>query len=353
MKRLRFKMAGICLAGLMLLSISGCAENKEDATKDTIKVGVAIYRGDDAFISSVSSYLEEAAKEKEEELGKKIVINIADAKNSQGSQNDLVDDFIGKEYDVICVNMVDRTVAAVIVDKAKEAGIPIIFFNREPVEEDMGIWSQTYYVGTDARDAGELEGKIVADAFKNNSAQIDKNGDGKLQYVMLEGEQVHQDALIRTEYSVKTIINEGIATEKLASGTGNWMRSPAYELMQEWIKTYGNQIEAVISNNDEMALGAIEALEESGMTGAGGPVVAGIDGTKDGLEKITKGQMTGTVMNDARTQAECILEIACACAQGKDPDGKVPHLEGRYVRVPHYTVTPENINEVIENQEKR
>ncbi|MEX2996853.1 substrate-binding domain-containing protein, partial [[Clostridium] scindens] len=101
--------------------------------------------------------LENAIKDKEEKLGKKVVVNIADAKNSQSSQNDQVDDFIRKGYDAICVNMVDRTVAAVIVDKAKEAGIPIIFFNREPVEEDMAIWNQTYYVGGGG--GGRMPGK--------------------------------------------------------------------------------------------------------------------------------------------------------------------------------------------------
>ena len=80
-----------------------------------------------------------------------------------------MDDFIRKGYDAICVNMVDRTVAAVIVDKAKEAGIPIIFFNREPVEEDMAIWNQTYYVGTDAREAGEVRGADRADAGRARS----------------------------------------------------------------------------------------------------------------------------------------------------------------------------------------
>lgn len=340
-------MAGVCLAGLLTLTVAGCAQNAERDKKDTIKIGVAIYRGDDAFISSVSSSMEEAVKEKEEELDRKIIVNIADAKNSQGSQNDQVDDFISKGYDVICVNMVDRTAAAVIVDKAKEAGIPIIFFNREPVEEDMGIWDQTYYVGTDAKEAGELEGQIVADAFKAAPEQIDKNGDGKLQYVMLEGEQVHQDSLIRTEYSVKTILKEGIPTEKLASGTGNWMRSPAYELMQEWIKEYGDRIEAVISNNDEMAMGAVEALEENGMTGSSGPIVVGIDGTRDGLEKIVKGEMIGTVMNVAQKQAECMVEIACYCAQDENPKGQVEYLNGRYVRIPHYIVTADNIDEVI------
>lgn len=96
-------MAGVCLAGLLTLTVAGCAQNAERDKKDTIKIGVAIYRGDDAFISSVSSSMEEAVKEKEEELDRKIIVNIADAKNSQGSQNDQVDDFISKGYDVICV----------------------------------------------------------------------------------------------------------------------------------------------------------------------------------------------------------------------------------------------------------
>ena len=216
----------------------------------------------------------------------------------------------------------------------------------------MAIWNQTYYVGTDAREAGELEGQIVADAWKSQESRIDKNGDGKLQYVMLEGEQVHQDSLIRTEYSVKTILKEGIVTEKLASGTGNWMRSPAYELMQEWIGQYGSQIEVVLSNNDEMAMGAIEALAENGMSGGNGPIVVGIDGTEDGLEKIIKGEMEGTVMNDARGQAESILGIACACAEGKDPKQEVPELKGQYVRVPHSPVTADNVQEFIDYKDK-
>ena len=352
MKKMKSRIASICLALCLAALMAGCAGVEKKEEKTGIKIGVAIYRGDDAFISSLCASLENEVKDKEEKLGKKVVVNIADAKNSQSSQNDQVDDFISKGYDAICVNMVDRTVAAVIVDKAKEAGIPIIFFNREPVEEDMAIWDQTYYVGTDAREAGKLEGQIVADAWKSQESRIDKNGDGKLQYVMLEGEQVHQDSLIRTEYSVKTILNEGIVTEKLVSGTGNWMRSPAYELMQEWIGQYGSEIEVVLSNNDEMAMGAIEALEENGMSGGNGPIVVGIDGTEDGLEKIIKGEMAGTVMNDARGQAESILGIACACAEGEDPKQEVPELKGQYVRVPHAPVTADNVQEFIDYKNK-
>lgn len=331
----------------MLCSLGGCQSKEVSQTENkAIKIGVAIYRGDDAFISSLCSYLEGQIKEQEEKIGRKIIVNMVDAKNSQSSQNDQVDNFINKGYDVICVNMVDRTAAAVIVDKAKEAEIPIIFFNREPVEEDMRIWSQEYYVGSDAQEAGTMEGQMVADAYKESPQSFDKNGDGKIQYVMLEGEQVHQDALIRTEYSVKTMTKEGLVMEKLASGTGNWMRSPAYEKMLSWVQQFGTQIELVISNNDEMALGAIEALREKNML-ENGPKVVGIDGTKDGLEEIVKGEMMGTVKNDAKEQARSILEIACACAEKKDPSEVASYLRGHYVRVPHYVVTSENAAEVL------
>ena len=129
MKKMKSRIASICLALCLAALMAGCAGVEKKEEKTGIKIGVAIYRGDDAFISSLCASLENEVKDKEEKLGKKVVVNIADAKNSQSSQNDQVDDFISKGYDAICVNMVDRTVAAVIVDKAKEAGIPIIFFN--------------------------------------------------------------------------------------------------------------------------------------------------------------------------------------------------------------------------------
>ena len=116
MKKMKSRIARICLALCLAAMMAGCAGTEKKEEKTGIKIGVAIYRGDDAFISSLCASLENAIKDKEEKLGKKVVVNIADAKNSQSSQNDQVDDFIRKGYDAICVNMVDRTVAAVIVD---------------------------------------------------------------------------------------------------------------------------------------------------------------------------------------------------------------------------------------------
>lgn len=311
-------------------------------SEDPIKIGVVIYRGDDAFISSLAVSLDKEAKAVEEEVGRKIIMNIADAKNSQGNENAQVDAFISGKYDVICVNMVDRTVASSIINKAKEADIPVVFFNREPVEEDLLIWDKTFYVGTDAKEAGTMEGQIVADAYLADPDKIDKNKDGKIQYVIMEGEEVHQDSLIRTEYSCKTIAGAGIDMQRLARGVGNWMRSPAYEQMLLWLDEYGDSIEVVISNNDEMAMGIIEALKEHNMLNDG-PLIVGIDGVKDALEEIRNGNMAGTVVNDADGQAYTIVKIAWAMAQGKDPEEEVPELNGKYAYIPHYTISRKDI----------
>ena len=134
--------------------------------------------------------------------------------------------------------------------------------------------------------------------------------------------------------------------EKLASETCNWLRSPAYEAMSNWLEKYGDSIEVVISNNDEMALGAVQALSEKSML-ENGPVIVGIDGIKDCLEAISTGKVYGTIKNDAKQQARVILAIGTACAEGKDPSEQVPELNGRYVRIPHYKVTSENVSEVM------
>ena len=343
-----------CMGAAVLIGAwqYGAREDGRKADKNSIRIGVLLYRGDDTFIGTLRTGLEDKAKEYEQETGIKVKLDIMDAKGSQNTQNSQVERLISLGCDALCINSVDRSSASIIIDKAMDAGTPVVFFNREPVEEDMNRWEKLYYVGADAKESAVLQGDILVDAYNQDTRTLDANGNGLVSYVLLEGETSHQDSLIRTEYSVKTILNEGIVTEKLASGTGNWMRSPAYELMQEWIGQYGSEIEVVLSNNDEMAMGAIEALEENGMSGGNGPIVVGIDGTEDGLEKIIKGEMAGTVMNDARGQAESILGIACACAEGEDPKQEVPELKGQYVRVPHAPVTADNVQEFIDYKNK-
>ena len=131
-----------------------------------------------------------------------------------------------------------------------------------------------------------MQGQIVWQSFQAQPATIDHKQDGKSQYVMLEGEEVHQDSLIRTESSIQAIFDEGIEVERLARGVGNWMCQPAKEFLRQWLGKYPQQIVLMISNNDEMALGALEAIRDAKL--AYEPKVVGIDGTKEGLEAVNE-----------------------------------------------------------------
>ena len=268
-----------------VLLFTGC-ENRDPEKTETVRVGVAIYQQNDTFISNVVQEMERLAREKEGESLLKINLSIADGQSNQTLQMEQVDRFLDWGCDVLCVNMVDRTAAAVIVDKAEEAGVPVIFFNRQPVEEDLQRWEKAYYVGPRGEQSGIFQGQIVWEQWQEDRERVDRNGDGVLQYVMLEGEPSHQDALLRTEYSIKTLTNAGVLVEKLASDTANWNRGQAAAKMSQWYQEFGSQIEAVFANNDDMALGAIDVLLEAGVAPEEMPVIVGVDATAPALEAM-------------------------------------------------------------------
>mgnify|MGYP003620022019 FL=1 len=313
--------------------------------KKEIKIGVALYKFDDTFISSVKDAINEISDEKSKETGEKITINAVDGQGQQATQNDQVDTFITQGYDVIAVNMVDRTAASVIIQKAQAAGIPVVFFNREPVAEDMAKWDQLYYVGAKAEESGTIQGEVAADYFKANP-DADKNKDGKIQYVILEGEPGHQDALLRTEYSIKALEAAGFQVDKLASDTALWQRANGQEKMAAWISAFGDKIELVLANNDDMALGAIEALKAAGYLSDGKFIpVIGVDATAPAKDSLKAGLLYGTVLNDARGQGKGIFDIAYALAKKENPAEKVQGItDGKYLWIPYQKVTKENVD---------
>ncbi|WP_066718881.1 galactose ABC transporter substrate-binding protein [Clostridium sp. Marseille-P299] len=310
--------------------------NNKDKDNKTIRIGVAIYRGDDTFISTMMGDLDDYAKMIEQEKGIKIKIDIADANENQSIQNDQINKFISLKYDVLCVNMVDRTEASTIIDKAMEANIPIVFFNREPVEEDMNRWEKMYYVGSDAKKQAVLQGELVIDAYKADPGSIDINGDGTIQYVMLEGEIRHQDSMVRTEWSVLTLKNSGLELEKLVGGIANWERTQASALMETWHKLYGDQIELIICNNDDMALGVVDALDRANYSFHN---IVGIDGTPQGINAVKEGKILGTVMSDTTLHAKAIFDIAYALTTGGDVSEVVTLEDNKYVRIEQKKLT--------------
>lgn len=324
----------LCMLGAALFMGK---EGQKTVEPVSVRIGVALYREDDTFISTLRGRLEECAKNYEQMHGMKVNLDVYGAKGSQITQNSQVERFISLECDVLCVNIVDRSAASVIIDKAMTAGIPVVFFNREPVEEDMNRWEKLYYVGEDAKTSARLQGQILVNAWKADSTALDMNGDGVVGYVLLEGETSHQDSLIRTEWSIQTLKDGGIPLKKITGGIGNWERTQGSALMEQWLKTYPGEIELVISNNDDMALGAIDAIEQMEIKKK--IKIVGIDGTPPAIEALEQGTLFGTVRCDGEKYAKAILDIAMALALDKDVSEVIELNNGKYYRCPQDALT--------------
>ena len=173
---------------LASLCLSGCEKKEEEKT--SIKVGVTVYDSHDTFISELMGDFNELVTKKAYESGVAISVEVMNAGWNQSTQNSNVEDMIDNGCDILCVNLVDRTAPTAIIDIARQKNVPIIFFNREPVEGDLDRWDHLYYVGTDAGQSGAMQGEIAAEAFTKHP-EYDRNGNGEIEYVMIEGESGH------------------------------------------------------------------------------------------------------------------------------------------------------------------
>lgn len=342
-KKDRKRRSMIAVILLIAFLIAGC-EDKSVKTDHIIRIGVVTYTQDDPFINAMTDQLKENLKKMETDH-MKIITTVKNGDDNQQDQNEIVEEMIDAGCDVLCVNLVDRTAPSRIIRMAKQEDIPVLFFNREPVKEDLMQWEKLYYIGCDAEQSGIMQGEIVADYIKNHP-EVDKNQDGKIQYVLLEGEAGHQDAISRTDYSVKTLLEQGINLEKLSYQFADWNRGQAENRMSRLIEQYGDKIELVISNNDEMALGAVEAYKNVGYMQSDYPVIFGIDGLDDALEAVRLGTMQGTVYNDREAQARKIALIAVALFRGNDVS--VLGLEDeRYYMAQYRKVDVNNVDEFL------
>lgn len=319
--------AAVSVCGVALCCGS-CVGRTGMRETNSIRIGVGLYRGDDTFINNIRSELESQAKEYEKETGIKVKLDIVDAKGSQNTQNNQAERFLSLDCDVLCMNPVDRMMVSGLIDKAMAAEVPVVFFNRQPVEEDMNRWDQLYYVGADAKESAVLQGEIVVDLYRKQPEALDINGDGVVSYVLLEGESSHQDSLIRTEWSIQTLKNGGVPIEKLTGGIANWERSQASALMEQWLDEYPDKIELVISNNDDMALGALDAIERSGTMQK--IKLVGIDATNSGMEAVQSRKLLGTVSSDKKKYAWVIMQIAAAKARGEEIPEEINLDRGKY-----------------------
>ncbi|MFT5871568.1 MAG: methyl-galactoside transport system substrate-binding protein [Clostridium sp.] len=335
----------ILVAAMAASILAGCSSSKTEAPSTDAKkvsIGCTIYKFDDTFMTGVRNAITDAATEA------KIDVEVADSQNSSSTQNEKIEMFITKKVNALQINPVDSAAAGAIVTKAKAANIPIVFFNRMPSTSDMDAWDKLYYVGAKPEQSGIMQGKILAEYWKAHP-EADKNKDGIMDYVMLTGEPGHPDAIARTQSSIDEIIKEGIKVNVIASDTGMWDRVKAQDKLQSILAANGDKVEAVLANNDDMALGAISALQAAGyFKGDKFMPVVGVDATAPGIAALADGTLLGTVLNDAKNQGIATFKISQLLAEGTVPTTEnvgYTLTDNKYVWVDYKPITKDNMDD--------
>jgi methyl-galactoside transport system substrate-binding protein len=320
------------LFGAAAVSAMALAMAIVPASADGGKVGVCIYKFDDAFMTTYRNALEEMLTEKGYE------VSVVDGKNDQAEQNNQINNFITQGVDALIINPVMTSAADQIIDLVKTAGIPTVLINREPTAEQMAVYDKLVYVGCDASQSGTMQGELILDT--ENKGDI--NGDGKVSYIMIQGDPENIDAQLRTEYSVKALVDAGVEVEELDLQRGDWDRAKGQEIAQNDLTKFGDEIEVVFSNNDDMAIGALQAIQAAGRTVNEDIYLVGVDALDAALNEVKAGNMTGTVLNDAVGQASGAVEAMEELLGGKT------YAEGEQsIYVDYVKVTPENIDEFM------
>ena len=341
MKKISIISYMLIISSIYLMSCGGGGTTTDNAAAaEGPLIGVTIYRYDDNFMSFLRRNIETRISGKAQLL-------MNDSQNNQAQQNDQVDVMLNKNVNALAINLVDPQAAQTIIDKAKAKNIPVVFFNKQPSAEAMASYDKTWYVGTKPEESGDMQGKIVVDAWKADPT-LDKNGDGVIQYVLIKGEPGHPDAEARTSHVTMYITNNGIKVEKLEELNANWDTARAKDIVDAWIQKYGDKIEFIFSNNDAMALGALQSIQalayNTGDKTKYIPIV-GVDAIPDMLNEIKKGTILGSVLNDPVGQSQALIDLSLNVAAGKDPlDGTTWTLdEVKAVRVPYVPITADNI----------
>ena len=366
--RLTKKVTAMAMASCMILSMTACggskpaettaaateaatteaakeAETTAEAVKEAAggdyadkKVGISIYKFDDNFMTLYRTELERYLTE---DLGfKKENITVQDGKGDQAEQTNQIQNFIASGVDVMILNLVQSSSAPQVTDMCKDAGIPVVYINREPDSAEEERWASdginATYVGADARQSGTYQGEEILET----ETKGDINGDGKVSYIMVQGDPENVDAQYRTEYSIKALTDAGVEVEELLLQRGDWDQAKGQQIVQDALTQFGDKIEVVFCNNDAMALGALQAIDAAGRKVNEDIYLVGVDALTEAVQNITDGKMTGTVFNDYIGQAKTAADMAVKYLDGEsvDPVNMVDYVK----------VTPDNAADILD-----
>lgn len=312
MKKMTKWLSAVMMGGALVLA--GCSG---DGGSEKV-IGVSLQNFSDEFRTYILDAMEE-----EEKNHPDIEFVYADAQNDSSTQKGDIETFIARGVDAIIFTPVDTVAAVDIVDTVNEADIPLIVLNQT----FDGAEKAAAYVGSESIESGILQMEEVAKLLG-----------GKGNVAIMNGTTGHEAEIKRTEGN-KQIIEKNPDIQVVKEGTANWVRPEGLELMENWLQT-GEQIDAIVANNDEMALGAIMALEAEGKLED--TIVAGIDATPAALDMMKEGKLDVTVFQDATGQGKASIETAVKAANGEDVEDAI---------IPYQLVVPENVDEFIKKYE--
>lgn len=311
-------MITIVLSGFSIKAIS---KIPTITSRRTVKAGVLIYSSD-VFSSRVAKSLEDIQKENEN----KIKFTLFNGEGSLIKQSELLDKMLKDNYDLILANIADKMKPEQIDDlvyKSRQKNIPLIFFNVTPTNlNTIKSYHKSLIINNDSKQAGVLQGKMIADLWNTNREAIDKNRDNILQYVIIKGIPDSFSAEERSKYSISTINETGIKIQELVSINANWSKEVAENSIESLFLGYADKIEAIIANSDSMAIGAIEALQKYGYNiGNKAKTIPtfGIGGIPEAQDLIKKGFMAGSVFQDPRSFADALYTVGMNLISNKNP----------------------------------
>ncbi len=353
------KLMAVILTLAFALGLTACGGGSGGSSAG--EVSVFYYTYSDTYISSVRSAMDKLLTD----AGLKY--QNYDANGNQTTQTEQVTTALAKGSKLLIVNVVDtgsNDAAQNIIDQAKAKDVPVVFFNRSVEESVVTSYDKCVFVGTDYEMAGHMQGEMIGKYVLENFDKLDLNGDGKISYVMFKGQEGNMEAIARTQYGVEDadkVLTDG-GKEKLsfydASNTnkylvdqdGLWSSAAATNYMSTILAQYSeankNMVELVIANNDEMALGAVSALQAAGYNKGSGKTIPvfGVDATDAAKEAIKNGSMVGSIKQDAEGMATVITTIAQNFLDSKDTfDGvNADDVVGTWrVNIPYATYTGE------------
>lgn len=330
----------VLISGLVFTGIF--AQGSQDSGAEKSMAGMVWYNYGDTFITTARNAVTTAA-----ESGQ-IKLLSTDSQGDIAIQANNINTLLARNVDYICINNISPNDSASMIQKAKDRDIPILFINcTSPTEEELNSYDKAFHISSAAEQSGWIQGDAVSE-YWNTHSDADRNGNGKLDYVMLVGMQGNYDSQMRTEKSIERVHENNIETNCLQEMLCNWQRGEAMNQVASILAANGDDIDAIFANNDDMALGAIEALKVSGYFGDGTYIpVVGVDATKVGVQAVEDGTLLATSLNNPVTLGETTYKVLSLFNENTPitSDTVEQKVTGKHIWLDYVAITKDNLED--------